>query len=269
MIDRYKMGNKILTALICMACSLQASFAQTENESKHKGLIWSYLNGVSYDVRAGINIGGTSPIPLPQEIRSMDSYSPGLAITIEGYATKWVNARKDIGVSLGLRLDSKSMTADATVKNYDMAIINDTGGKVEGLWTGGVKTKAKMSLLTIPVLGVYKINERWKVSAGPYFSYLMDGDFSGEVYEGYLREGNPTGQKIVFTDGAVATYDFHNDMNHFQWGVQAGADWKAFKHLKVFADLTWGLNDIFQKDFQTISFAMYPIYLNFGFGYAF
>lgn len=269
MIDRYNMRNKIMTALICMACSLQASFAQTENESKHKGLIWSYLHGVSYNVKAGINIGGTSPIPLPQEIRSMDSYSPGLAITIEGYATKWVNTRKDIGVSLGLRLDSKSMTADATVKNYDMAIINDTGGKVEGLWTGGVKTKAKMSLLTIPVLGVYKINERWKVSAGPYFSYLMDGDFSGEVYEGYLREGNPTGQKIVFTDGAIATYDFHNDMNHFQWGVQAGADWKAFKHLKVFADLTWGLNDIFQKDFQTISFAMYPIYLNFGFGYAF
>lgn len=58
-------------------------------------------------------------------------------------------------------------------------------------------------------------------------------------------------------------------MNHFQWGVQAGADWKAFKHLKIFADLTWGLNDIFQKDFQTISFAMYPIHLNFGFGYAF
>ena len=35
------------------------------------------------------------------------------------------------------------------------------------------------------------------------------------------------------------------------------------------ADLTWGLNDIFKKDFDTISFAMYPIYLNVGFGYAF
>ena len=41
------------------------------------------------------------------------------------------------------------------------------------------------------------------------------------------------------------------------------------KHLNVNADLTWGLNDIFQKDFQTITFAMYPIYLNVGFGYAF
>ena len=55
----------------------------------------------------------------------------------------------------------------------------------------------------------------------------------------------------------------------FQWGVQAGVDWKAFKHLKVHADLNWGLNDIFNKDFKTVTFDMYAIYLNVGFGYAF
>jgi hypothetical protein len=101
------------------------------------------------------------------------------------------------------------------------------------------------------------------------FSYLMDGDFSGHVYEGYLRKDDPTGEKVNFNNGAIASYDFSSDLRNFQWGAQLGVDWKAFKHLKVFADLTWGLNDIFQKDFQTISFAMYPIYLNFGFGYAF
>ena len=43
----------------------------------------------------------------------------------------------------------------------------------------------------------------------------------------------------------------------------------TLSYLNVYADLTWGLNDIFQKDFDTITFAMYPIYLNVGFGYAF
>ena len=100
-------------------------------------------------------------------------------------------------------------------------------------------------------------------------SYLMDGDFSGHVYEGYLRETNPTGDKINFTNGAIATYDFSGDLRKFQWGVQAGVDWKAFKHLKVHADLNWGLNDIFNKDFKTVTFDMYAIYLNVGFGYAF
>ena len=34
-------------------------------------------------------------------------------------------------------------------------------------------------------------------------------------------------------------------------GAQLGGEWKAFKHLNVYADLTWGLNDIFKKDFDT------------------
>ena len=115
----------------------------------------------------------------------------------------------------------------------------------------------------------YKLNPRTTLKLGPYFSYLMDGDFSGHVYEGYLRETNPTGDKINFTNGAIATYDFSGDLRKFQWGVQAGVDWKAFKHLKVHADLNWGLNDIFNKDFKTVTFDMYAIYLNVGFGYAF
>lgn len=245
------------------------SYSKTKNANTHNGLFRSYLNGIYYDVRAGINIGGTSPIPLPEEIRSLDSYSPGLAITIEGYATKWLNEKQDLGISVGIRLDSKDMKADATVKNYGMAIINETGGKVEGLWTGGVHTKSKMSLLSFPVLGVYKINERWKVSAGPYFSYLMDGDFNGNVYEGHLRTPDATGSKIVFEGDNIATYDFSDEFRKFQWGLQVGGEWKAYKHLTVHADLTWGLNDIFNKNFETISFSMYPIYLNFGFGYQF
>ena len=40
---------------------------------------------------------------------------------------------------------------------------SETGGKIKGLWTGGVKTKVKMSYLTIPVLANYRISSRWKV----------------------------------------------------------------------------------------------------------
>lgn len=263
------MKTKITLFLLCIICSFGASNAKSKQNEEHKALIWSYLNGVSYNVRAGVNIGGFSPIPIPQEIRNLDSYSPGLAVTIEGYATKWLNNKNNIGISLGIRLDTKSMTTKATVKNYGMAIINDTGGKVEGLWTGGVKTKSKMSILTFPVLGVYKINDRWKISAGPYFSYMMDGDFDGNVYEGHLRSPNATGTKIVFTGDNIATYDFSNELRKFQWGLQAGGEWKAYKHLTVHADLTWGLNDIFNNNFKTITFSMYPIFLNFGFGYEF
>lgn len=262
------MKKYILASLATFLFGTSTINAQSSN-NEHKGLIWSSLHGLDYQIKAGVNIGGTAPLPLPKEIRSIDSYSPGLAITLEANITKWIDEQKKWGVSLGLRLDNKNMTTEATVKNYGMEIFNDTGGKIEGLWTGGVKTKVKMSLLTVPVLANYKISDRWKLVAGPYFSYTMERDFSGHVYDGHLRSPDATGDRVNFTGDNIATYDFSEDLRKFQWGLQVGGEWKAYKHLNIHADLTWGLNDIFKKDFTTISFAMYPIYLNVGFGYSF
>lgn len=252
-----------------LALFLVNSIATIAQEERNQGIIWSSLRGLEYEVKAGFSIGGTSPLPLPEEIRSINSYQPGVAISVEGSATKWFGKFKKWGMYFGIRLENKMMTTEATVKNYSMEIIGDGGEKVNGIWTGGVKTKVKNSYLTIPILAKYQLTKRWDLKLGPYFSYMIEGDFSGHVYEGYLRKTDPTGPKVEFTDGKVATYDFSENLRKFQWGMQLGGEWKAFKHLNVYADLTWGLNDIFKKDFQTITFAMYPIYLNVGFGYSF
>ena len=89
-----------------------------------------------------------------------------------------------------------------------MEILSETGGKIQGLWTGGVKTKVRMSLLSIPILANYKISERWKLVFGPYLSYMMNGDFNGNVYEGHLRTPDATGSRVNFTGDNIATYDF-------------------------------------------------------------
>ena len=229
-------------------------------QDRTQSIIHSSLHGWEYALKAGFSIGGTAPLPLPEEIRKIDSYVPSMAISIEGNATKWLDEKKIWGLTLGLRLETKNMTTEATVKNYGMKIINTTGG---------VKTKVKNSYLTIPILANYKISSRWKLVAGPYFSYLLEGDFSGHVYEGHLRTPDQTGSRVDFSGESIATYDFTDNLRKFQWGIQFGGEWRAFKHLNVYADLTWGLNDIFKKNFDTISFAMYPIYLNIGFGYSF
>lgn len=238
-------------------------------KDQNAGIVNSYLIGLEYEVKAGFSIGGTSPIPLPKEIRSIDSYNPTLQIAIEGNATKWIDRARTWGIMLALRLETKGMKTDARVKNYSMEIIGDGGERMKGYWTGQVKTKVNNSYLTIPVTVAWKPASRWKLNAGPYFSYRMEGDFSGSVYDGYLREGDPTGNKVNFEDGKNAPYDFSKDLRRFQWGLQLGGEWKAFKHLNVYADLTMGFNEIFKKDFETITFAMYPIYLNMGFGYSF
>ena len=79
------------------------------------------------------------------------------------------------------------MTTEATVKNYSMEILGQGGERISGVWTGGVKTKVHTAGLTIPLMATYKLSSRWNVKAGPYFSYILSREFSGHVYEGYLR----------------------------------------------------------------------------------
>lgn len=244
-------------------------FPAKAQKDENKGIIWSSLRGLEYTIKGGFNIGGTSPIPLPREIRSIDSYNPTLCVSIEGDIKKWFDTQKKWGMMIGLKLETKGMKTKATTKNYSMEIIASGGETMKGSWTGGVQTKVSLSDFTIPLVALYQLSNRVSLSAGPYISITINKEFAGYVYEGYLREIDPTGEKVEFSGDSQAPYDFSDDLRSFQWGVRIGAEWKAFKHLIVYGDLSWGLNDIFKSDFETITFAMYPIYLNIGFGYAF
>lgn len=257
--------KKYVLTLIVAAIALTAPAQQLRT----KTLINAALHGWAYEIKGGFNIGGTAPISLPREIRSTDAYSPNLTMSIEGRAAKWFGADRRWGIIFGLGLENKGMTTKATVKNYSTEIRGDDGGKVKGRWTGGVRTKVRNSYLTIPVLAACKLSQRVNLSAGAYVSYLINGEFCGDVYDGYLREGDPTGDKIVYTDGAKSTYDFSDDLRRMNYGLRAGIDWKAFRHLKIYGDMTWGVHNIFHSSFNTITFKMYPIYLNIGFGYFF
>lgn len=258
--------NKIIGLILLGFIFTLNVYGQKERSS---AIIWSQLRGLEYQIKAGFNVGGFSPLPLPAEIRSIEKYNPNLALSVSGEVAKWFGKNEEWAFIFGLTLDTKSMTTEANVKNYGMEIIGEKGEKVAGQWTGGVRTKVKNSYISVPLMAGYKISSRWRIKGGAYLSYLMDGSFNGHVYEGYLREGDPTGEKVVFSDDKTALYDFSDELRKFQWGLIFGGEWKAFKHLNIYADLTWGLNDMFKKDFNTISFAMYPIYLNVGFGYLF
>lgn len=224
--------------------------------------------GLEVGVNAGTSIGGASPLPLPAEIRKIDSYSPSLNLMLGVSALKWLDKERKWGVGVELNLDNKGMKTKATVKNYGMEIL-DNGNKLAGRWTGKVQTEYHTQQLVVPVTCVYKINNRLKVKAGPYMSFAFENDFDGYVSEGYLREGNPTGDKYVFEGDARASYDFGGELRHFQWGFCGGVSWSAYRHLVVNGTLTWGCNDIFKSSFKTVSFNLYPIFLNVGFGYVF
>lgn len=117
---------------ICVLALLLVTFSVFGQEDRNKGIINSALIGLEYEVKAGFNIGGTAPIPLPVEIRDITGYNPTMAVAIEGNVTKWFDQEKKWGMRIGIRLDSKGMKTNANVKNYGMEIIGEGGERIKG-----------------------------------------------------------------------------------------------------------------------------------------
>lgn len=255
----------IYIAIIASIFSVGSLKAQTESNDSLQNTLFS---NIDYQVKAQFSIGGSSPLGLPEEIRKIDSYNPTLQMGLEANATKWFSDAQKWGVRLGVRFEGKGMETKARVKNYRTEIIQG-GDKVAGYYTGSVKTTVKNTYVTFPISAVYNINQNWNIYGGVYLSAAIDKTFDGYVSDGYLRQGIPTGDKIVFSGDSQAAYDFSDEVNNFQWGTQIGGEWKMNKHFKLFADVSYGFNPVLNKDFEAISFSMHNIYLNLGFGYQF
>ena len=133
-----------------------------------------------------------------------------------------------------------------------------------------------MSLITVPLQATYDVCDNLRFKLGPYVSYVTSKKFEGWAYNGYLRrqeeghpKGDPTGQKVMLgeKEGERGDYDFSDDMRNWHVGVDFGIDWRLNNRWGICADLSWGLNGIFKKDFETIEQTMYPIYGSIGISY--
>ena len=238
------------------------------------GLIFTQVNAnkiidvdhVGIQVRLGYSIGGTSPLPLPAGIRKLNNYTfqPNLHF---GFDVTH-NVTEHVGVLFGIHYENKGMHVDADVKNYHEEIVRG-GESLAGQFTGSVTTKVREWMLTVPIQATYNFNDKVVLRFGPYFSLLTDKSFTGYAHNGYLRQGDPTGPKIVLGDTRETRgdFDFSANMRDLQWGLDLGADWYVYKRWGVYADISWGLCGIHEKSFKTIEQTLYPIYGTLGVTY--
>ena len=224
------------------------------------------LDNLAYNVRFGYSIGGTAPMGMPATIRSMDKFTltPNFNLGLGIYR----DLSEHWGLTTGLYLENKGMDVEASVKNYRMAFVHG-GQRLEGNFTGGVSMEVEQWMLTLPLMATYAVNKNLHIKLGPYLSYVRSHNFTGYAYGGYIRVGNPTGQKVNIgtEEGSRGTFDFSEDMRSWQFGMLAGVDWYFHKHWGCFADLSWGFTDIFDNDFDTIEQNLYPIYGTIGISY--
>ena len=143
------------------------------------------------------------------------------------------------------------------------------GQRLEGYFTGNNVVNVEEWLLTVPIMATYHVGGNVKLKLGPYISYAMSHKFYGHAYNGYLREGTPTGDRINLgnTEEQRGSYDFSDDMRRLQFGIDVGADWYFSKRWGAYADLSWGLTGIHKSDFKTIEQTLYPIFGTVGLTY--
>lgn len=238
-------------------------------EASNKEAFKSFFKeNIDYEVNAQFAIGGAVPINFPQEIRSIESFNPGMQLGLGLQATKWLCDDKDWGVRLGARFQAKGMETEARVKNYYTEVIMDSES-IKGYYTGLVNTEVKNTYVVIPLSAVKSLSDRWNIYGGLNVAFLIDKGFTGYVSNGYLRKDTPTGIKMPFEGEGRGPYDFSNQIRTFQWGAQLGGEYSLNRNFNIFANIDYDFNNLFVKDFSAITFAMHNIYLNIGFGYKF
>ncbi|MGV0924687.1 porin family protein [Empedobacter tilapiae] len=257
----------IFIIIITSNTFLTVNAQEIENNSQNKT---SFFNkNIEYQAKAQFSIGGASPIGIPAEIRKIESYNPTLQLGIGLNVTKWFYDNRKFGVRIGLNVEGRGMKTQAKVKNYYTQIEDDTDAQTKGYFTGHVITEMDNAYISMPILFIWNTSERWNLYGGFYFSTLIDKSFSGYIYEGTFREGSPIGEPTTFENTAKGLYDFSNYLSPFQFGSQVGAEFKLKNNFSLFLDITMAHKQVFKKDFEAISFKMYNIYGNAGFGYTF
>jgi hypothetical protein len=216
-----------------------------------------------YKINAGYNLGGSSPLSFPAEIRKIEQFSPaGFVPHIALEATRWFNEKW--GISAQLSVDNKGFTVRDQVKSmYTEIQIEGNPEPQRGNFTGKNTTEVQNTYLTVPVLATYRAKE-WNTQFGVYVGYLCQSSFKGTASDGYIRRESPIGEKINVPS---ASFDFSKEQNRLDYGLLLAEEWNFFRRFAVRGQITWGFHSLFPSDFTGMSFDMYNIYGGLGLSY--
>jgi len=250
----FKQIQYILVVLLISSLFSLPVNAQQESNSR-----WEYK------VFAAYNFGGTTPLPLPAEIRKIKSWSPGFGGTMAFHLTRWLNPKW--GVTAGLGIDLKGMKIDADVVHWQTNLVvgeGDQTGRFSGTFSGKNTTKTRNGYLVLPVMAAYHPFDKWVFRLGGYVAFQQDALFEGSASDGYIRNGGPTGERI---NVEYASFDFSEEIKTVDAGLMLSADWKFNRKMAATGQLSWGLTPVFPSNFEGITYKMYNIYFGLGIAY--
>lgn len=217
------------------------------------------------NILAGFNLGAAVPVPFPNTIRKIDGWWPRISPAI-GFEYIYLLPKK-WGIGAAVKLDYKAMGTRAAAIYFPTIISVKDGDQTNdftGTFSGKNETRMSNAYITFPVYGVYQFNDLWKARLGMYLSWLFSSDFEGNVSDGYIRNGGPTGEKVNID---LATFDFGDEVNSFDLGAYAAGDLRIARRLSASVQLSWGLRPLFPSSFQGMDFPLYNIFGTLGVTY--
>ncbi len=231
-------------------------------------LLFCFTNAVADDyfkisqrIVAGLNLGGSSPIPVPNRLSNL-TWSPRFSPEI-GWYISFLNDR-NFGFTSGARLEQKGMSVSASVYQLHTRV-NIDGLETNGYFTGINETDVEATYLTIPILATYSPSPNWMLDFGVFGAWKLSGQFDGAVKNGYLRETTPTGSR---TDIDYETFEFDNEIRKFDYGIEAGATRQVYRKLSLRLDMKWSLSSLLNANFTGIEYKLYNIYVGLGVSYS-
>ncbi|MDH6306161.1 hypothetical protein M2459_002875 [Parabacteroides sp. PF5-5] len=245
---------KAVIALLAVIFFCETSWSQDYSSRK-----WEYK------FFAGYNLGGSTPLPLPAEIRKINSWSPGFTGSLAFHATRWLTP--EWGITSGLAIDLKGMIIKADVKYMMTNLVvgeGDNTGTFSGMFTGENKTKVRNGYLVLPLLATWRPVDKWTFRLGGYFASQQDAKFEGSASNGYIRTGGPAGDRINIE---TATFDFSENIRSVDAGLMASTDWFFTDKMAITGQLSWGLVPLFPSNFNGIPYKMYNVYFLTGIAY--
>lgn len=209
---------------------------------------------------SGLNIGATTPIPVPKELK-ITSYNPKLnpklgAQLVYYFSNKW-------GLGTGFTIDWKGMNIHTKVSGVHLSIDVPNTGILTGYVTGKGTTKVNTLYLTQPVYGIYRFNSKWQIKAGTYLAKAISRKFTGDVKDIKIEVESPTRKEMEIP---YATINYNKDVRNIDMGLLLGGEYRINDHIGLYTDFTWGFTPYFSKTVP-IHFTMRNIYLSLGMTY--
>jgi hypothetical protein len=206
----------------------------------------------------GMDIGGTIPFPLsdiPDGAKGNPKISLSLGIGSEyRFSPKW-----SIGIEFSYH--TLAFSAQADVRSQPFYFDNHQDILY---FSGRTRTDVEFRMLELPLTVAYKLNARWSILAGAYYSRILRGTFNSRGSDGVLSDDKSITDAAQLPGVANTSYNFNDFLDPWDTGMMIGCRHDLVNRLAFWANVNIGFNSIFKREFENIEYELYQVRLNMG-----